>query len=184
MTSLKDLKLSPYLELVCIIAFAFKDFGIFMASFKIDESNFDKLAEILKRHDLSEIEYRHGNITIKVVAHSKNRGIHNNQHIPHEPQQNLVVSQEPPTSEKAAYDTSHEGAVTSPMVGTCYLSPEPGAKNFVNLGDEVQEGQSLLIIEAMKVMNLIKSPRAGKVAYIAVSSASPVEYGQLLMIIE
>ncbi|MDR2074782.1 MAG: acetyl-CoA carboxylase, biotin carboxyl carrier protein [Holosporales bacterium] len=151
-----------------------------MASLKIDESNFDKLAEILKKHDLSEIEYKRGDIKIRVVAHSKNRETHENQHI----QQNIEISHESPSLEKTIYNASHKGAITSPMVGTCYLSPEPGAKNFVSLGDEIQEGQPLLIIEAMKVMNLIKAPKTGKVVHIAVSNANPIEYGQLLLIIE
>lgn len=76
------------------------------------------------------------------------------------------------------------GAVTSPMVGTVYLAPEPGSANFVKVGDTVEEGQTLLIVEAMKTMNQIPSPRAGKVTRIVVEDASPVEYGAPLMVIE
>ena len=78
----------------------------------------------------------------------------------------------------------HPGAVTSPMVGTCYLAPEPGAAMFVKEGDTVKEGQQLFIIEAMKTMNPIPSPRAGKVTKILVSDAQPVEFGEALCIIE
>ena len=76
------------------------------------------------------------------------------------------------------------GAVTSPMVGTVYLSPEPGAATFVNVGDEVSEGQTLLIVEAMKTMNQIPAPRAGRVARILVENGAPVEFGAPLMIVE
>ncbi|MEM7213238.1 MAG: acetyl-CoA carboxylase biotin carboxyl carrier protein [Pseudomonadota bacterium] len=75
-------------------------------------------------------------------------------------------------------------AVTSPMVGTVYLAPEPGATNFVSPGDTVTEGQTILIIEAMKTMNSIPAPRAGKVRAIMVENAEPVEFGEPLLIIE
>lgn len=78
----------------------------------------------------------------------------------------------------------HPGAVTSPMVGTCYLSAEPGAAPFVTIGATVAEGQTVLIIEAMKTMNHIPAPRAGVVKRILVSDGHPVEYGAPLMIIE
>lgn len=79
---------------------------------------------------------------------------------------------------------SHPGAVTSPMVGTAYLSPEPGAEAFVKTGDKVSEGQTLLIVEAMKTMNQIPAPRAGTVKRILVEDGAPVEFGAPLMIIE
>jgi acetyl-CoA carboxylase biotin carboxyl carrier protein len=87
---------------------------------------------------------------------------------------------------KAAVEdpASHPGAVTSPMVGTAYLSPEPGAAAYVKVGDQVREGQTLMIIEAMKTMNQIPSPRAGTVTRILVDDKQPVEYGALLMIVE
>jgi acetyl-CoA carboxylase biotin carboxyl carrier protein len=78
----------------------------------------------------------------------------------------------------------HPGAVTSPMVGTVYLAAEPGAANFVTIGAQVTEGQTVLIIEAMKTMNHIPAPRAGTVKRILVEDGSPVEYGAPLMIIE
>ena len=76
------------------------------------------------------------------------------------------------------------GAVTSPMVGTAYLAPEPGASNFVSVGAQVSEGDTLMIIEAMKTMNHIPAPRSGVVKRIVVADGSPVEYGAPLMIIE
>ncbi len=81
-------------------------------------------------------------------------------------------------------DASHPGAVNSPMVGTVYLQPEPGAAPFVSVGATVKAGQTLLIIEAMKVMNPIQAPNAGTVRQILVNDAQPVEFGELLMIIE
>jgi acetyl-CoA carboxylase biotin carboxyl carrier protein len=85
----------------------------------------------------------------------------------------------------AAADLSkHPGAVTSPMVGTAYWSPEPGAKPFIEVGSKVSVGQTLLIIEAMKTMNQIPSPRAGTVTQILVEDGQPVEFGEPLVIIE
>ncbi|MEY9184439.1 acetyl-CoA carboxylase biotin carboxyl carrier protein [Bradyrhizobium sp. USDA 326] len=85
----------------------------------------------------------------------------------------------------AAADLSkHPGAVTSPMVGTAYWAPEPGAKPFIEVGTKVAVGQTLLIIEAMKTMNQIPSPRAGTVTQILVEDGQPVEYGEPLVIIE
>lgn len=79
---------------------------------------------------------------------------------------------------------SHPGAVTSPMVGTVYLQPEPGAPTFVSVGDKVAEGDTLLIIEAMKTMNQIPAPHAGTVKEILVGNGEPVEFDEPLMIIE
>ncbi|MCV2864916.1 acetyl-CoA carboxylase biotin carboxyl carrier protein [Defluviimonas sp. WL0075] len=79
---------------------------------------------------------------------------------------------------------SHPGAVTSPMVGTAYLSPEPGSDPFVTIGTQVKEGQTVLIIEAMKTMNHIPAPRAGTVKRVLVEDGTPVEFGAPLLIIE
>ncbi|MCK1365211.1 acetyl-CoA carboxylase biotin carboxyl carrier protein [Bradyrhizobium sp. 62] len=84
----------------------------------------------------------------------------------------------------AADLTKHPGAVTSPMVGTAYWAPEPGAKPFIEVGSKVSVGQTLLIIEAMKTMNQIPSPRAGTVTQIVIEDGQPVEYGEPLVIIE
>ena len=84
----------------------------------------------------------------------------------------------------AAASERHPGAVHAPMVGTVYLTPEPGAAPFADLGAEVREGQTLLIIEAMKVMNPIRAPHSGRIARVLVSNGDPVEYGELLLVIE
>jgi acetyl-CoA carboxylase biotin carboxyl carrier protein len=84
----------------------------------------------------------------------------------------------------AADFSKHPGAVPSPMVGTAYWSPEPGAKPFIEVGSKVSAGQTLLIIEAMKTMNQIPSPRAGTVTQILVEDGQPVEFGEPLVIIE
>ena len=76
------------------------------------------------------------------------------------------------------------GAVTSPMVGTAYLSPEPGANPFISVGDTVKEGQTLLIVEAMKTMNNIPAPKAGKVKRILIDDGTPVEFGTALVVVE
>mgnify|MGYP001800918102 CR=1 FL=1 len=92
-----------------------------------------------------------------------------------------AASAAPTTASDPAQDPN---ALTSPMVGTAYLQPEPGAKSFVSPGDTVKEGQTVLIIEAMKTMNQIAAPKSGKVTRIFVEDGSPVEYGAPLMIIE
>lgn len=90
-----------------------------------------------------------------------------------------------PSQPRAAQDpVEHPGAVISPMVGTAYMSPEPGASPFVTIGTQVSEGQTLLIIEAMKTMNHIPAPRSGTVRRILVSDGSTIEYGAPLMIVE
>jgi acetyl-CoA carboxylase biotin carboxyl carrier protein len=81
-------------------------------------------------------------------------------------------------------EASHPGAVVSPMVGVAYLAPEPGAPPFVTVGQSVAAGQTLLLIEAMKTFNQIKAPKAGTVARILVANSTPVEYGEVLLILE
>lgn len=150
---------------------------------KLDEAIFDKLAEILKKHDLNEIEYKDDDVKIRLARGNEAA----NQVVVRDiPQVKSAIQEKKENSDlatKANWD-GHPGAVKSPMVGTCYLAPEPGAQNFVVLGDMVQQDQPLLIIEAMKVMNLIKAPKSGKIVHIAVSNTDPIEYGQLLVVIE
>ncbi|WP_444454804.1 acetyl-CoA carboxylase biotin carboxyl carrier protein [Rhodobacter capsulatus] len=95
-----------------------------------------------------------------------------------------VAAAAPATAAADADPANHPGAVTSPMVGTAYLAPEPGASAFVKVGDTVKEGQTLLIVEAMKTMNHIPAPKSGTVKRILVDDGSPVEYGAPLMIVE
>lgn len=89
-----------------------------------------------------------------------------------------------PTVPAALEKTAHPGAVTSPMVGTAYMAPSPKDPPFVAVGDTVKEGQTLMIIEAMKTMNQIPSPRSGRVKAIFIENEQPVEFGEVLMIIE
>ncbi|GAB0117497.1 acetyl-CoA carboxylase biotin carboxyl carrier protein [Acidisoma sp. 7E03] len=84
----------------------------------------------------------------------------------------------------AAPDASHPGAVTSPMVGVAYLAPDPESPNFVSVGQRVEAGQTLLLIEAMKTFNQIKAPRGGTVSQIIVGAGTPVEFGEVLMILD
>ncbi|HCD80623.1 MAG TPA: acetyl-CoA carboxylase biotin carboxyl carrier protein, partial [Alphaproteobacteria bacterium] len=88
------------------------------------------------------------------------------------------------TAATPADAAAHPGAVTSPMVGTAYTSPEPGADAFIEVGSAVKKGQTLLIVEAMKVMNPITAPKDGTVSQILVQNAQPVEFGEALVIIE
>lgn len=97
----------------------------------------------------------------------------------------VAVAAAPAAAPNAGDDPSQlAGAVNSPMVGTCYLAAEPGADNFVKVGDTVKEGQTLLIIEAMKTMNQIPAPKSGKVTRVLVDDGSPVEFGDPLVILE
>jgi acetyl-CoA carboxylase biotin carboxyl carrier protein len=89
----------------------------------------------------------------------------------------------PAADAPVAHKGPHPGAVPSPMVGTVFVAPEPGKPPFVKVGDEVKEGDTLLIVEAMKTMNPISAPRSGKIHEICVSDAQPVEFGQTLLII-
>jgi acetyl-CoA carboxylase biotin carboxyl carrier protein len=88
------------------------------------------------------------------------------------------------TSASPSDPAKHPGVVLSPMVGTAYLAPEPGARPFVEVGSKVKAGQTLLIVEAMKTMNQIPAPRAGTVVQIMIEDGKPVEFGELLMIVE
>lgn len=160
---------------------------------EVDEDVFNKLANVLKQHDLGKIEYRSGRVVIKMTRSSTEdcnpRGGRSRDVIVHPQDADgrvpaSTTTQQGDASVSVTDFSEHAGAFKSPIVGTCYLAPEPGAANFVAVGDSVQEGQPMFIIEAMKVMNLIKAPRAGKVIHIAVSNAAPVEYGQLLAVIE
>jgi acetyl-CoA carboxylase biotin carboxyl carrier protein len=133
------------------------------------------LAALLAETGLSEIEYESGGTRIR-VAREAARAVA--APAPEAP----PVPVEPPPGANGA--DPHPGAVTSPMVGVAYLAPQPGTPPFVRVGDTVTEGQTLLIIEAMKVMNQIRAPRAGRVAQILVADADAVEYGAALMLIE
>lgn len=151
-----------------------------MATFDIDIAYVEKLAELLQRTGLTEIEIGQGEARIRVARQVQHTV---DVHAPSLPQAAPSVPQAlAPESPPA--ELSHPGLLTSPMVGTAYLAPEPGAAPFVTVGQEVREGATVLIIEAMKVMNSIRAPRSGRVARIFVDNATPVEFGEPLMIIE
>lgn len=147
----------------------------------IDQALIRDLANILNETDLTEIEVEQDELRIRVSRAGT-------------PQ---YVSAPVPTAQFAApvaaavaapaaapVARDNKNAVTAPMVGTAYLAPAPGSRPFVEVGSTVQEGQTILIIEAMKTMNQIPAPRSGKVTEILVADAAPVEYGEPLIVIE
>ncbi len=149
------------------------------------------LAELLRETDLSEIEVAREFGEDDELRVRLTRGgaapVLQHTHAP-PPQAHVQQAAAPAASLVAAAQpedpAEHPGAVTSPMVGTVYLSAEPGSAAYVRVGDPVSEGQTLLIIEAMKTMNQIPSPRAGVVKRILIEDKQPVEFGAPLMIIE
>ncbi len=147
----------------------------------IDTSLIETLALLLQRTGLTEIEISEGDARIRVAREPD----HVVAQVPAAPRPATAAAPPPDAAPApAAAKEAHPGAIHAPMVGTVYLTPEPGASPFVSVGDEVHEGQTLLIIEAMKVMNPIRAPRSGRLLQLAVGSGDPVEYGELLMIIE
>ncbi len=154
-----------------------------MATFDIDIAYVEKLAELLQRTGLTEIEIGQGDARIRVVRQIQQSVDVHTVALP-APAPAAAPLPVAPTAEPQPAELNHPGLVTSPMVGTAYLAPEPGAAPFVTIGQEVREGATLLIIEAMKVMNSIRSPRSGRVTRIFVDNATPVEFGEPLMIVE
>jgi acetyl-CoA carboxylase biotin carboxyl carrier protein len=137
------------------------------------------LAAILEETGLSEIEVEKAGLRIRVA-----RTLHV---VAAAATHAVAAGSGPAAGTKGAKGTdlsSHPGLVTSPMVGTAYVAPSPGAAAFVKVGDMVTEGQTLLIIEAMKTMNQIPAPRAGRVTQVIISDGQPVEFGEPLMVIE
>ena len=147
---------------------------------QFDANAIRELAQILRETDLTEIELVDGESRLRVVR----------QGVVAAPVLAQVAAAAPAAAPVAAapvaamLDADHPGAVVSPMVGVAYLAPEPGAAQFVTVGAKVTQGQTLLLIEAMKTFNQIKAPRAGTVTRILVESGMPVEYGEPLIIIE
>jgi acetyl-CoA carboxylase biotin carboxyl carrier protein len=142
----------------------------------VDSELIRELADLLNETGLSEIEIEHEDTRIRVARTLQAAPTA----MPVAVAPAAVAG--PVAAPVAAAD--HPGAVPSPMVGTAYLAAEPGGKPYVDIGDTVREGQTLLIVEAMKTMNQIPSPRSGKVTQIMVEDGQPVEYGEPLMIIE
>jgi acetyl-CoA carboxylase biotin carboxyl carrier protein len=154
----------------------------------IDPKLVRKLADILRETELSEIEIEQGDLKIRVARQLTTAPAVSYVAAPAPAPSPLSIPSPSPTSEAAAAAASPAGppkdAIKSPMVGTCYLQPQPGAPSFIKVGDRVKQGQTLLIIEAMKTMNPIPSPREGVVAEILVSDSQPVEFGEPLVVFE
>lgn len=139
-----------------------------------------ELAELLSETGLTEIEVETGDMRIKVARQDTAVSAV----VPQVAAAPAPAEAAPEPKEAAPASADHPGGVKSPMVGTAYLAPEPGSANFVKVGDTVSEGQTILIVEAMKTMNPISAPRAGKVTQILISNEQPVEFDEVLMIIE
>mgnify|MGYP002635123682 CR=1 FL=1 len=145
--------------------------------FDIDAELIRKLAGLLEESGLGEIEYESGGERIRVVRPGGPAGAP------------TIVAPAPAAPAATAAPVAatadiHPGAVTSPMVGTVYLSPAPGEPPLVHVGDTVAAGQPLMLIEAMKTFNEVKAPRAGRLASITIESGQPVEFGEVLAVIE
>ncbi|KQY32251.1 acetyl-CoA carboxylase biotin carboxyl carrier protein subunit [Caulobacter sp. Root487D2Y] len=152
----------------------------------IDARLVRKLADILKDTGLSEIEVEHAGLKIR-VARELTVAAQATQYVQAlaAPTYAPAPAAAAPAEAAAPAPAAHLGeAVKSPMVGTVYLSPQPGADAFIKVGDTVTAGQTLLIVEAMKTMNPISAPKAGKIVEILVTDAQPVEFGEPLVIVE
>ena len=143
---------------------------MFRRKIEVDPELVRELSRLLEENKLTEIEVQKGDQRVRVVR----GGVH--AAAAHAP----VIAAVKAVAEPA----KHPGTVSSPMVGTAYRSPQPGAKPFVEEGAQVREGETLLIIEAMKTMNAIAAPRAGTVTKIMIEDGQPVEFGEPLLIIE
>ncbi len=152
------------------------------------------LAELLRENDLTELQVKReygddGTLNVRVsraapVAQTPSAQATMPAPAPAPSAATPAATQPEPPAEVIEDPANHPGAVTSPMVGTVYMQPEPGAAPFINLGQQVSEGDTLLIIEAMKTMNHIPAPRAGTVKRILVEDGAAVEFGTPLVIIE
>jgi acetyl-CoA carboxylase biotin carboxyl carrier protein len=144
----------------------------------VDKDVIRELAKLLDETGLTEIEFERAGVRVRIARQV----------------QSVVAAAAPPAASAGATSAGstapagdlgkHPGTVPSPMVGTAYLAPEPGARPYVEVGSQVRAGQTVLIIEAMKTMNQIPAPRSGRVVQILVEDAQPVEFGEPLMIIE
>ena len=152
---------------------------------QFDPATIRELAQILRESDLTEIELVDNDIRVKLVRQVTVAAMA--MPMAAAPALSAAPGGAPAPAAAAPaveIDADHPGAVNSPMVGVAYLSSEPTAAPFVTLGSKVTQGQTLLLIEAMKTYNQIKAPRAGTVTRILVESGTPVEFGEPLMIVE
>ncbi|HAA91991.1 MAG: acetyl-CoA carboxylase, biotin carboxyl carrier protein [Rhodospirillaceae bacterium] len=151
-----------------------------MAKLNLDKELIRELNELLEETGLSEIEISEGRQSVRVSRQSAVATVA--QSVPAAPAPATDTSESAESAEVLPVDSAND--IPSPMVGTVYLSPKPGDPAFVSEGDQVSEGQTLMIVEAMKVMNPIPAPRAGTVTRILVTDAQPVEFGEPLLTIE
>ncbi len=153
-----------------------------------DVETIRQLAELLRETELTEIELEIDDARLRLARELPQQNIV--AHVPAAPAPAPALAPAgqpapaPAAEEKSVEAADHPGVVRAPMVGTAYRAPAPGAEPFVEVGQEVKEGQTLLIIEAMKTMNQIPAPRAGVVKAILVEDGQPVEFDEPLMIIE
>ncbi len=147
----------------------------------IDKGLIRDLANILNETDLTEIEVEQDDMRIRVSRAGTPQYV---QAPVNGPAFAPAAAPAATVAAAAPAPADNKNAVTAPMVGTVYMAPAPGARNFIEVGATVKEGQTLLIIEAMKTMNQIPSPRSGKITEILINDAQPVEYGQPLVIVE
>lgn len=150
-----------------------------MGKLSIDPDVIRELASLLDETNLSEIEWEEADQRVRVSRGGSGQVV----------AAPMAAAPPPPSASATPAPAEDEastnpGAVKSPMVGTVYLAPEPGAAAFAKEGDRVAQGQTLVIVEAMKTMNPIAAPRAGVVAKVLVEDGTPVEFGQPLMIVE
>ena len=140
---------------------------------KIDKKLIKELVDNLKEFELTELEYQDGQTKIKVSKVSKGIEIGKT---------SSIVS--PNKSVLKSSDDSDGVRVKSPIIGTAYLAPEPGAKKFVEIGDKIKKGQTVMIVEAMKTMNHVPSTSDGEVKKILIEDGQPVEFGQTLILLK
>lgn len=143
-----------------------------------------ELAAILRDTGLTEIEVERGDLRVRISGAGAPGAPSAHAPVMHYAPAAAPVAAAVVAAAPAADPRNHPGAVTSPMVGTAYLSPKPEEPTYVKIGDTVSEGQTLLVVEAMKTFNPIPAPKAGRVTQILVANETPVEFGQPLAIIE
>ena len=160
-------------------------------SSQVDQDLIRAIAELLNKEDLAEIEIEQEDFRVRVTRSYPNEApTYAQAPMQYMAQPQAAAPAAPTSSVPAAAPVaaddlaSNPGTLTSPMVGTAYRSPEPGKATFVEVGGKVTEGQTVLIIEAMKTMNQIPAPRSGTVTRILVEDSQPVEYGEPLVVIE
>jgi len=151
-----------------------------------DNSNKDlelirKLSQLMSKERIAKLEYEKSDLKLSIDKNTQFEKLTTFQ------SPNLVeteIKENKNLETKTNFDANHPGALKAPMVGTAYVSPEPGKAPFIRIGDTVSKNQPLLIIEAMKVMNTITAPKGGKVVFIGFEDGQPIEFEQLLVIIE